>query len=90
MALHEWTPCQTITLGLVTRQLEVRLAAVVGRFRWMFAVVKDVNISTDSLGGNQEGVLRHVACSVDLSFMIDLLNHLNLGCTDKHDWMAAH
>ena len=46
----------------------------------MLAVVKDIHFCADCLGGNDEGVLWHVSCSVDLSLMIDLLYHLDLAC----------
>lgn len=44
----------------------------------MFAVVKNINFCTNCLGRNDERILGHVSCSVNLPIMIYLLNNLYL------------
>ncbi len=83
MTLHERTPGQSIALSLVTDQTQVRSAVGVLWLAGMFAVVKDIHLCTDGLCGNHEGVLRHVAGSVDLALMVDLLDDMNLACWHK-------
>ena len=80
MALHEGAPGEAIALSLVPREAEVRIALIILWLGRMFAVVKDVHLCTDGLCGNHEGVLRHVARSVDLALVIDLLDDRNLAC----------
>ena len=83
VTLHEWTPGKSIALSLVTNQPQVRSAVGVLWLAGMFAVVKDIHLCTDGLCGNHEGVLRHVASSVDFALMIDLLDDMNLACWHK-------
>lgn len=83
VTLHERTPGKSIALSLVTNQPQVRSAVGVLWLRRVFAVVKDIHLCTDSLCGDHEGVLRHVASSVDLALMIDLLDDMNLACWHK-------
>lgn len=47
-------------------------------FGWVFGVIKDQHITGWSLGGNDAGVLRHVAGPVHFSFMVNLDLNLNL------------
>ena len=44
----------------------------------MLAIIEDINLSTNGLGGNDEGVLGHVASPVNLTLMVDLLDDLDL------------
>lgn len=80
MPIHERAPGQAIALCLVPYQPEVRVALVVRGLGGVLAVVKDIHLCTDGLGCNQEGVLRHVARSVDLALVVYLLNHLDFAC----------
>lgn len=49
------------------------------RLGGVLGVVKDVDVGADSLGGDDEVGLRHAACAVDFSRMVDLLDHRDLG-----------
>lgn len=66
-----------VPLLRVTPQRDVRLADISSRYRGMLGPVKDVDISHHRLGRDQVGVLRHVTSPVDLSRMVDRLNHLD-------------
>lgn len=44
----------------------------------MFCVIKDQHITSRGLGGNDAGILGHVACSVHFSLMVDFDLNLNL------------
>lgn len=44
----------------------------------MFAVIENINLCTNSLGGYNERILGHVTSPVDLPVMIYLLNNLDL------------
>jgi len=83
VTLHERTPGKSIALSLVTNEPQVRSAVGVLWLARMFAVVKDIHLCTDGLCGDHEGVLRHVASSVDFALMIDLLDDMNLACWHK-------
>jgi len=77
--LLELTPGQAITLSVVTPEPQIRVTGPIKRgLGGMLAVVKDINFSTNCLGGNDEGVLGHVASPVNLTLMVDLLDDLNL------------
>ncbi len=80
VALHERTPGKAVALSLVSSQSQIWIAVVVGWLGRVLAVVKDIHLSADGLGGNHEGVLGHVARSIDLTLMVDLLNHLDFAC----------
>ena len=80
MTIHERAPGKAVALGLVPYQPEVWVTVVVRGLGGVLAVVKDIHLCTDGFGGNEEGVLRHVARPVDLTLVVDLLNHLNFAC----------
>lgn len=78
VAIHERAPCKAISLSLVPQKPEVRVAGGVCGLGGVLAVVKDIHLCTDCLGGNQKGVLGHVTRPVHLTLMIDLLHNLYL------------
>lgn len=45
---------------------------------WVFSVVEDQHVGGGSLGGNDAGVLGHVARSVHFAFVVDLYLDLDL------------
>lgn len=53
-------------------------AATLTRFRWVFCVIKDQHITRRGLGGNDAGILWHVASSVHFSLMVDFDLNLDL------------
>lgn len=81
MAIHERAPGKAVALSLVPYQPEVWVTVVVRGLGGVLAIVKDVHLCTDGFGGNEERVLRHVARPVDLTLVVDLLNHLNFACS---------
>ena len=50
--------------------------AIWRRLGGVLGVIKDIHLSVHSLGGDEEGVLRHVARPVHLALVVDLLGHL--------------
>ena len=90
VALHKGAPGKAIALSLVPSEAQVRIALVVLWLRRMFAVVKDIHLCADGLCGDHEGVLRHIARSVDLALVIDLLDDRNLACFNAQSlWEAV-
>lgn len=81
VAIHERAPSKTIALSFVPYQPGIWSANGVCGLGRMLAVVKNIHLRTDGLGGNDKGVLRHVACPVDFTLVIDLLDHLDLACS---------
>jgi len=73
------TPRQTIAFSVVTPQSQIRGACTIKRrLRWVLAIVKDINLSTNSLGSYHKWVLWHIPCPIHLPIMIYLLNYLHL------------
>jgi len=63
-------------LSKIIPQIGVTFAIGI-RLRWMFGVVENKDITRWGLGGNDARVLGHVACSVDLTFVVNLDFDLN-------------
>ena len=88
VTIHERTPCKAIALSLVPHKPEVRVAMGVCGLGGVLAVVKDIHLCTDCLGGNEEGVLGHVTCSINLTLVIDLLHNLYLACSQDEQQLS--
>lgn len=61
-----------------------RTHAIGGWLGGVFGVVEDKDLRRHRLGGNEEGVLRHVPRPIYLPLMVDLLNHL---CNTTRAWL---
>jgi hypothetical protein len=72
-------PREAIAFLRVAGEGDVGLDGVVGRLRRVFCPVKDVDGSRGRLGGDQVGVLRHVAGAVDLALVVDGLLDAHAG-----------
>ena len=71
-----------VPLCSVAEQAQVGRALAVGRrLGRVLGVVEDVHLRIDGLGRYEEGVLRHIPCSIDLALVVDLLGDLQYGCT---------
>ena len=79
VAIQVRVPGESVALLLVSLEPQIRDADTVrvglGR---VLGVVKDEDIATRGLGGNDTGILRHVASAVDFALMVDLDLDLNL------------
>lgn len=79
MTLLELTPRQAIPFIAVTPEPQIRIASTIKRWlRRVLAVIEHMHLPTNCLGGNHERVLRHVASSVHLPFVIYLLDNFHL------------
>ena len=79
VAVQVRVPGESVALLLVSLEPQIRDADTVwvglGR---VLGVVKDEDIAAGGLGGNDTGILRHVASAVDFALMVDLDLDLNL------------
>lgn len=79
VAVQVRVPGESVALLLVSLEPQIRNADTVwvglGR---VLGVVKDEDIAAGGLGGNDTGILRHVASAVDFALMVDLDLDLNL------------
>ena len=79
VAIQVRVPGESVALLLVSLEPQIRDADTVwvglGR---VLGVVKDEDIAAGGLGGNDTGILRHVASAVDFALMVDLDLDLNL------------
>ena len=74
-----WVPGQPVALLLVPSQSQIGLALSAWvRLAGVLRVVEHKHIAAWSLGGDDTGVLRHVASPVHLSLMVDLDLNLDL------------
>lgn len=79
MAFLEFAPRQTIPFSAMTPKPQIRTTGPIQR--WLgrvLAVVEHENLSADRLSGYNERILGHITSPVDLPFVIDLLNNLDL------------
>jgi len=73
--LLERVPSKTVTFLGMALELDIRGAhTVFAGLRRMLRAIKDKHIRSRGLGGDEVGVLRHVAGTVNLALVVDLLN----------------
>ena len=79
VAVQVRVPGESVALLLVSLEPQIRNADTVwvglGR---VLGVVEDKDIATRGLGGDDAGILRHVASAVDFALVVDLDLDLNL------------
>ena len=79
MTFLEGTPRQAITFRAVTLEPHIRVASSIKRWlRRVLAVIEQIHLRTNGLGGNHKRVLRHIASSIHLTFVNYLLDNLHL------------
>ena len=71
-SLLEWVPSKTIAFLGVTNKPKIWLDLVIYWCFWVLKVVKNVNLTICSFGGNNFLILRHVTSLVNFALMIDL------------------
>ena len=70
-------PGHAVALGRMTLQTNVGIALIGSGRKWMFGIVKDVNLPSDTAGSDKTWILRHITSTVNFAVVRDALGNVD-------------